>query len=336
MSIKKNKSIFGKYQKPDEEMLKGILFAMIKIRRFEESIVRIYPEQEMKCPIHLCIGQEAIPAAVCKNLKPGDVVFGSHRSHGYYIALGGDLKNLLAELYGKFTGCTEGKGGSQHLALPEKGFLGTSAIVAGTIPIAVGAALSFVMQNKKNVAVVDFGDGAADEGTFYESLNFAAIRKLPVIFICENNFYATHAHQSVRQAEDNIFQKARAFGVYGVRIDGNNAFEVYKTCQGAFRRARLGSGPTLIECRTYRWLEHVGPNYDFNLGYRTKKELTKWMKKCPIKMLEKLLIQKRCFTKSESECIYKNIDLEIREAVTFAKKSVFPGINELLRGVYCV
>lgn len=334
MSITKNQNITGDYQKLTQETLKDLLFAMIKIRSLEEKIVQLYSEQKMRCPVHLCIGQEAIPAGVCKNLERGDVVFASHRSHGYYIALGGGLKNLMAELYGKFSGCTKGKGGSQHLAVPEIGLMGSSAIVAGVIPIAVGAALSFIMQKKKNVAIVDFGDGAADEGTFYESLNFAALKNLPVVFICENNFYATHAHQSVRQAKDNIFQKARAFGVSGICIDGNNALEVFMACQDAIKRARMGKGPTLIECRTYRWLEHVGPNYDFNLGYRTKEELKRWMEKCPIKMFKKFLKKKRLIKESEVIQTSEKINREIKEAVKFAKESAFPTDEELLQDVY--
>ena len=160
-------NIFNGYKNLSSETLRELLFTMIKIRWMEEKIAQLYPQQEMKWPVHLCIGQEAIPAGVCRNLKSNDVVFCSHRSHGYYIALEGDLKALMAELCGKYTGCAKGKGGSQHLAAPEVGLLGSSAIVAGTIPIAVGAALSFAMQKKSNVAIVDFGDGAVDEGVFY-------------------------------------------------------------------------------------------------------------------------------------------------------------------------
>ena len=318
------------------KILKDLFFVMIKIRKVEEKIAQLYPQQEMRCPVHLCIGQEAIPVGVCKNLKSDDVVFCSHRSHGYYIALEGDLKALIAELYGKYTGCTKGKGGSQHLAAPETGLLGSSAIVAGTIPIAVGAALSFAMQKKSNVAIVDFGDGAIDEGVFYESLNFAALKKLPVIFICENNFYATHAHLSVRQAKNNIFQKAKVFGVSGIRIDGNNVIEVFRACKDAVKRARLGKGPTLLECRSYRWLEHVGPNYDYSLGYRTKKELKAWMKKCPIKMFQEFLLRKGLIRKSEITQTLEKINQEIKEAVSFAKESTFPSSEELLKDVYCV
>lgn len=336
MSILQKHDIFNGYQKLPLEILKELLFTMIKIRLVEETIAKLYPKKEMRCPIHLCIGQEAIPVGVCKSLNKDDVVFGSHRFHGYYLARGGNLKALIAELYGKSTGSTKGKGGSQHLAAPEVGLIGCSAVVAETIPIAVGAALSLVMQDKKSVVVVDFGDGAVDEGTFYESLNFAALKKLPVVFVCENNFYATHTHQSFRQAKDNIFQKARVFGVSAVRINGNDVVEVFRASRKAVKLARSGRGPILIECRTYRWLEHVGPSYDYNLGYRTKKELKDWMKKCPIKMFKNFLLNKGLIKKSEITHILKRFDLEIEEAVSFAKESSFPSYDELLTDVYRV
>ncbi len=316
------------------QTLKDLLFAMLKIRRVEEAIVRLYPAQEMKCPVHLCIGQEAIPAGLCKSLNTEDLVFCSHRSHGYYVARGGDLKAFISELYGKLNGCSQGKGGSQHFSAPEVGILGSSAIVAGTIPIAVGTALSSLMQGKNIVTVVDFGDGATDEGVFYESLNFAALRKLPVVFICENNSYATHAHQSSRQAKDNIFQKARVFGVAGMRINGNDVQEVFKSCSKAVHSARKGQGPVLIECMTYRWMGHVGVNYDYRLGYRTKKELTEGMKNCPIKALKEVLFRKRILKKSDLLKMSEKIDSEIQEAVSFAKISPAPHYTELLRDVY--
>lgn len=315
---------------------KELLFTMLKIRRAEEAIVQLYPEQEMRCPVHLCIGQEAVPAGVCRALKPDDVIFCSHRSHGYYIARGGDLSFFMAELYGKSSGCAKGKGGSQHLTAPEVGLLGSSAVVAGIIPIAVGAALSLNMQKKKNVSLASFGDGAADQGVFYESLNFAALKKLPVIFICENNFYATHAHQSVRQAKDNITERSLAFGVPAVRIDGNNVLAVFRASGDAVKRARSGKGPTLIECTTYRWLGHVGVDYDYNLGYRTKKELREWMKRCPIKTFKNLLFRKGILGNAEFRKMLKKIDTEIKAAVSFAKDSIPPPPGELLKDVYFV
>jgi pyruvate dehydrogenase E1 component alpha subunit len=314
--------------------MKELLFTMIRIRKIEEKIAQLYPFQEMECPVHLCIGQEAIAAGVCAAMGKKDVIFCAHRSHGYYIALGGSLKALFAELYGRSSGCAEGKGGSQHLVAPEIGLLGSSAIVAGTIPIAVGVALSFSMQKKNRVALAAFGDGAVDQGVFYESLNFAALKKLPVVFICENNLYATHAHQSARQAKDNIVMKAKVFGVDAKIIDGNDVQEVFLAARGAIGAARSGKGPVLIEARTYRWLEHVGPDYDYHLGYRTERELKQWMKKCPIKRFKKLLLQKRLITERELVRNINKIDSEIEKAVIGAKNSSYPLPDELFKDVY--
>jgi pyruvate dehydrogenase E1 component alpha subunit len=334
MTVLNKKNYSTKYRKDNSGILKELFFGILKIRKVEEKIMQLYSQQEMRCPVHLCIGQEAIPVGVCSNLKVNDVVFGSHRSHGYYIARGGDIGALMAELYGKTSGCTKGKGGSQHLSAPEVGFIGASAIVAGTIPIAVGAALAFKLKNQKNIAVVDFGDGAVDEGVFYESLNFTALKKLPVLFICENNFYATHAHQLTRQAKDNIFKKAEAFGVPAVRTDGNDVIRVFNTAKKAVQLIRSGKGPVFIEYRTYRWLEHVGPNYDYNLGYRSKKELDKWVDRCPIKQFKKYLLAKKLLTIKEIQKRNTEIDRKIEKAVSFAKKSPFPSSKELLADTY--
>lgn len=311
-----------------------LLYDMLKIRMTEQEIARLYPQQEMRCPVHLCVGQEAVPAAVCRCLAHGDMLFASHRSHGYYIARGASLKALFAELYGKTTGCTGGKGGSQHLACPQKGFVGSSAIVAGTIPIAVGAALSAVMQRRKSVVVVAFGDGAIDQGVFYESLNFSALKRLPVIFVCENNLYATHAHLSVRQFKDNIFERAAVLGVRGMRVDGNDAMRVFAACLEATARARAGGGPTLLECRTYRWLEHVGPYYDYHLRYRSRAELYRWMRRCPIVMLERRLLRQKVIRDDQLIAAKRHIASMLREAVSFAKKSPFPARGQVYTDVY--
>lgn len=219
---------------------------------------------------------------------------------------------------------------------PLSGLAGSSAIVGGTIPIAVGAALAFVMQKKKNVAIVNFGDGAVDEGVFYESLNFAALKNLPVIFVCENNFYATHAHQSLRQSKDNIYEKARVFGIPSLRIDGNDVLEIFAVCRSAVDAARKGKGPYLIECRTYRWLEHVGPNYDYALGYRSRKEFQAWKRKCPVECFSRFLINRKIITKSQLEAMRKSIESDVEKAVKFAKESPFPSDSELLKDVYCL
>lgn len=309
--------------------------SMIKIRKFEESLIEPLINKEIICPTHLYIGQEAVATGVCINLRTEDLAFSTHRSHGHYIAKGGDIKVLMAELYGKVTGCSKGRGGSMHLASPDVGLPGSSAIVAGTIPLAVGAALAFSMQKKDAVSVAFFGDGAADEGTFYESLNFAALKKLPVIFVCENNLYSTHMPISARLADTNIYKKAEIFNMPGVRIDGNNVIEVFKVARDTIEDARQGKGPTLIECMTYRWRGHVGPSYDLDKGLRSKEEVDYWMNRCPIKMLEGLLLNRGIISESEKIKIYRNIEEEIEEALAFVKESPYPDSeNELLSDIF--
>lgn len=300
----------------------------------EEKIADLYPEQEMRCPTHLYIGQEAVSSGVCHALKKTDYVFSSYRSHGAYIAKGGSIKKLFAEIYGKVTGCSKGKGGSMHVIAKDVNFMGTSALVAGVIPIAAGAALASLMKKDGKVSVVFFGDGATEEGVFHETLNFAAMKKLPVVFICENNFYATHSHQMTRQAFDNIYKRSSIYNIPGIRVDGNDVLKVHETAANAIDNARKGKGATLIEYRTYRWLEHVGCYYDYELGYRSKEELDKWMKKCPIKTYEAMLLKKRIITQNTIDAMKKDIREEIEEAVSFAKTSPFPEPEEALKDVY--
>jgi acetoin:2,6-dichlorophenolindophenol oxidoreductase subunit alpha len=320
--------------KEKSDTLISLLETMVRIRLVDEKIIRLYPRRIMRCPVHLSIGQEAVAAGVCKALIPGDMVFSSHRTHGYYIATGGDISAMMAELLGKSSGCCSGKGGSQHLSYIERGFLGSSAIVAGTIPIAVGAAMAARMQGKKQVTVVDFGDGAADQGVFYESLNFAALHRIPVVFICENNLYATHAHQSARQANPNIFEKASSFNIPSMRIDGNDAVSVYRHARTAVAHARSGGGPFFLECMTYRWYEHVGVHYDYELGYRAKDELVAWKARCPIKKLKAFLLSQRYLKPSDYLKLVKVTGAQISQALEIAQKSSYPGPDEALKDVY--
>jgi pyruvate dehydrogenase E1 component alpha subunit len=309
---------------------------MLRIRRFEERVAELLLKEEIKCPTHLYIGQEAIAAGVCANLRKDDYVFSTHRSHGHYIAKGGDTKALMAELYGKATGCSKGRGGSMHLASPNIGLPGSSAIVAGTIPLAVGAALAFSLQEGDTISIAFFGDGAANEGAFHESLNFASLKKLPVVFVCENNLYSTHMPISACLADTNIHKKAEAFNLPGVRVDGNNVIKVYEVARKATEHARCGHGPTLIECMTYRWRGHVGPNDDLDKGLRSREELDYWMSRCPIKMLEEFLLKQRILSKPEKSQIYENIDKEVEQAILFAQESPYPDQNSLLNHVFKV
>lgn len=314
--------------------LRSTYAMMARIRKFEEKVAELLEDDEIKCPTHLYIGQEAIAAGVCVNLQKGDYIFSTHRSHGHYIAKGGSLKLMMAELYGKKTGCSRGKGGSMHIVAEEVGFLGSSSVVGGNIPLAVGAALASNIRQNTHVSVAFFGDGATDEGIFHECLNFASLHKLPVIFVCENNFFSTHLPLSLRQPGDNIYHKAEMYMMPGIRVDGNNVIEVIQASEKAIEGARNGKGPALIECRTFRWRAHVGPWLDVDVGFRRKEEVEKWMKRCPIKACEKVLIERGDLSEREISHIYKEIDEEIEEALVFAKESPFPDESELIEDVF--
>ncbi|MBI2067971.1 MAG: thiamine pyrophosphate-dependent dehydrogenase E1 component subunit alpha [Deltaproteobacteria bacterium] len=303
------------------------------IRRTEEKIVEHYGEQEMRCPVHLSIGQEAIAVGVCTALRQEDVIFGTHRCHAHYLAKGGDPALLFAELCGKETGCASGKAGSMHLVDVAQGMWGASAIVGGSIPLGVGVALSAQMTRSGKVAAVFFGDGATEQGVFYESLNFASLKKLPVLFVCENNFYATYTPFARRQARDNIFERGESFGVPGCRVDGSDVLEVFRAAQKAVLQARHGGGPTLLECQTYRWKDHVGPGCDHELGYRSGADLQFWREKCPVKRLRGSLVEQGL-----DPCVVegweKGIDFRIQNSWEFAKESPFPVNSSLFQGVF--
>jgi len=315
-------------------VLRKMYITMVKIRKFEERVGELVHLKEIITPCHLYIGEEAVAAGVCSALEKEDYVFSTHRSHGHFIAKGGSLEALMAELYCKKTGCSKGKGGSMHVASPDVGLPGSSAIVGGIVPIATGVALGFSMQRKAAVSVAFFGDGAAHEGVFYESLNFASLKKLPAIFVCENNLYCTHLSVAACLADTNIYKKAEAFAMPGVRIDGNNVIEVYKTAKKAIEDARNGKGPALIECMTYRWRGHVGPYDDLDKGLRSREELDHWINRCPIKILEKFMLEQGVMSRTEIDKIHKSVSEEVEEALKFAKESAYPDENDLLHGVF--
>lgn len=317
-----------------KELLKELYTSMLRIRMFEEKIVELYPAQEMKCPVHLCIGQEAIAAGVAANLKKEDYLFSNHRGHGHCLAKGSSMRSLMAEFYGRTTGCSKGKGGSMHLVDVENGILGTSAIVGGGIPMGVGTALSSLLRGDGRISVVFFGDGAYDEGVFFESFNFAALKKLPVIFVCENNLYATSSHQSARQPTCKISHSASAFDSPGACVDGNDVVEVYNAAREAAERARAGNGPTLIEAMTYRWKGHVGPETDFQKGCRPEEELIEWMKKCPVERFRAVLLEKNVITAEEMDEIAEAATGEIEDAVEFALGSPLPDPSELYTDLF--
>jgi TPP-dependent pyruvate/acetoin dehydrogenase alpha subunit len=308
---------------------------MLRIRMVEERIAELYGEQEMRCPVHLCIGQEATAVGVCTALERSDYVLGTHRSHGHYLAKGGSLRALVAELYGKEGGCCGGKGGSMHLVDRSAGFLGAVPIVASTLPIAVGAAFGSVLQGESRVTVVFFGEGATEEGVFQESLIFAALKSLPVVFVCENNLYSVYSPLSVRQPPDrDIVEVARANGLQADRGDGNDVEAVRDSTSRAVARARAGEGPTLLEFATYRWREHCGPSYDNDLDYRTEDESEEWHARCPVEGLRRRLAEEADLAPGELERITAGLDREIDDAFRFARESPFPADDQLHAGVY--
>jgi TPP-dependent pyruvate/acetoin dehydrogenase alpha subunit len=317
------------------ELKKKMYFDMLRIRMVEEAIAKHYPEQEMRCPVHLCIGQEAVAVGVCANLSKEDYVMSNHRSHGHYLAKGGNLKAMLAEIYGKATGCSKGKGGSMHLVDLSANFIGATPIVSSSIPVAVGLAFGTILKEKHSITALFFGDAATEEGVFCESLNFASLKKLPIVFVCENNFYSVYSPLSVRQPpeRDNL-SIARAYGVAGEKGDGNDVLDVYTLVQKAITHIRQGLGPYYLQFDTYRWREHCGPNYDNDLGYRAEDEFAAWQGRCPIKHLEESLKNEGTISDSEVKEMVRRIHEEISEAFDFAKSSPFPDPESAFAEVY--
>ncbi len=298
--------------------------SMLRIRRIEEALGDRYAEQEMRCPMHLCIGQEAIAVGVCAALSSQDVVFGNHRAHGHYLAKGGNLKAMIAELYGRATGCCGGRGGSMHLIDLGAGFMGATPIVGGTVPLAVGSAWAAMLTGEPRVSVVFFGDGCFEEGVVHESLNFAALHKLPVVFVCENNEFSVYTRLKERQPDRPIYRVAEAHGVTACRGDGNDVEAVLSIAKVAVGNARSGKGPQFIEFKTYRWREHCGPSFDDDLNYRSQPEIDDGLKDCPIAKFEARLTKRKAFSSSEREIFETEIRDEIEGAFKFALSSVKP------------
>lgn len=314
-------------------LLQQMYQTMVRIRLTEERLARLIEGGEIKTPCHLCIGQEAIATGVCATLVDGDYVWGGHRSHGHYLARGGDLKMLVAEVWGKTTGCSSGRGGSMHLFAEAVGVLGTVPIVAATIPLAVGAALASKMRKEPRVSVAFFGDGATEEGHFHESINLAVLYGLPVLFVCENNFYASHLPLRERRAADNIYETAQVHGIPSARLDGNNVVEVYASARAAVDRARDGLGPTLLECRTYRWRGHVGASWDEDVGLRRRDELKEWLATDPIRRAQEALTGFGVGGEFV-ESVERRTVAEVEDAITFARNSPAPAESDLLRHVF--
>lgn len=316
------------------QLLIELYTAMLEIRKVELKIAEHYPENEMRTPIHLCIGQEASAVGVCACLRTDDYVFSNHRSHGHYLAKKGDLKAMLAELYNKETGCSRGRGGSMHLVDTAVGIMGSSSIVAGGIPLATGAALAAVMKGEGRVAVTFFGDGAAEEGVLYESINFSVLRKLPVIYVCENNLYSVCSPLSRRQPGFDIDQRVVGFGLPACSVDGNDVIKVYEAAGKAIRHARAGQGPYFIECKTYRLTDHHDRRTGVDAGYQTQEEWDSWAARCPLKQLENRLREQNILTEAQLAVIEKGIDAKIAEAFDCARAAPLPERTELYSCVY--
>jgi len=297
---------------------------MLRIRMVEETIAERYAEQEMRCPVHLSIGQEATAVGASHALRHTDRVFSTHRCHAHYLAMDGDLRAMLAEIYGKAAGCVGGRGGSMHLTDPDKGMIASVPIVASSIPLAVGAALADQIDGKRNVSVAFFGDASIEEGVFHESANFASLRKLPVLFVCENNLYSVYTPLKDRQPPRQIIELARAHGMNFACADGNDVIAVFKATREAVEQARQGGGPTFLLFDTYRWREHCGPGFDNHLGYRSEAEYEAWRTRCPIEASRAKLKSQKLLTPADEEFMVNEVKREIDMAFEFAKAAPLP------------
>ncbi|MBY6806128.1 pyruvate dehydrogenase (acetyl-transferring) E1 component subunit alpha [Clostridium botulinum] len=304
---------------------------MLKIRKFEQVAMNTFAEGKIPGFVHLYIGEEAVATGVCANLKDSDYITSTHRGHGHILAKGGDLKFMMAELFGKATGYCKGKGGSMHIADATKGILGANGIVGAGHNIAVGAGLSAQYRGTDQVCVCFFGDASTNQGTFHESLNMASVWKLPVVFVCENNLYGISMSQNRHQAIKDVADRGVAYNVPGIVVDGNDVFAVYEAAKEAIKRAREGKGPTLIECKTYR---HRGHFEGDPCVYKPTEEQEQWLAKDPIPRFEKYLVENEILTEEKLKEVQNKVESQIDEAVDFANNSPYPELESVLEDVY--
>ncbi len=324
-------------KKYSKDFLLQLYRTMIRIRLCEESFIEPILKGEVHCPVHLYSGEEAVAAGICASLNETDYIFGNHRSHGHFLAKGGSMNELVAEIYCKETGCSRGRGGSMHLIDPDVGMLGSAPIVAGTISLALGAALAASIRKDNRVAISFFGDGATGEGVLYESLNFAALKKLPIVFACENNLYATHMPIQECRVRNNIYKIGEPFCIESHEIDGNDVLQVYEAGREAIDKCRKGEGPVFLEFLTYRFRGHVGPDDNIqgtHTDIRPKEEMESWLKKGPIKRFERYLLSNNTLDEQVLDIITQEAEKEVIAAHSFAKNSPFPDKKELNRYVY--
>lgn len=317
------------------ELARQLLFQIRRIRAVEEGIAARYAAGTMRCPVHLSIGQEAVAAGVGLALRRDDLAVSGHRAHAHYLGKGGSLQAMLAEIYGKLTGCSSGKGGSMHLIDESVGFMGSTAIVAGTVPVGVGLAYGMKFKRSSQVSCVFHGDAVVEAGVFFESVNFAALKKLPVLFVCENNLYSVYSPLHVRQPQGrSIARMVEGLGLPVACGNGNDVSEVYEMTQAALAAIRAGGGPRFLEFSTYRWREHCGPAYDNDLGYRTESEFIEWKAKDPIALFEASLRDGGVISAAEMERMDAEIEREINTAFAFAESSPFPKAAHAFTDVY--
>ena len=313
----------------------ALLFRMKRIRFVEEEIARRYTENKMRCPTHLSVGQEAVAVAVGFALRRSDLAVSGHRAHAHYLGKGGNLRAMLAEIYGKATGCARGKGGSMHLIDESVGFMGSTAIVGGTIPVGVGLAYGIRLKRADQVSCIFFGDAAVEAGVFFESVNFAVLKKLPVLFVCENNLYSVYSPLRVRQPEGRrIYEMVRGLGLPSAEGDGNDAMSAYRLASEALAEVRAGGGPRFIEFATYRWREHCGPFYDNDIGYRSEAEFLEWKAKEPISRLESMAVEAGEVSRGEIKAMDTEIQHEVEGAFEFADSSPFPDPTDAFTDLY--
>jgi TPP-dependent pyruvate/acetoin dehydrogenase alpha subunit len=311
--------------------------SLLRLRHTEETLADLYLQQEMRTPTHFGIGQEAVAVGVCEALDEADVVYSHHRCHNHYLARGGSIEALASELYGRQSGCAQGRGGSVHLTARDQGFVVSSAILGQTVAVATGSALAFKMDGVSRLAVTFFGEAACEEGIVYESMNYASTLGLPVLFVCENNLYSTESPLDVRQPKGTeLCERARAFKIPAERVDGNDVFAVYAAAAKATASIRAGGGPSFLECMTYRWREHVGPAFDHEVGrtYRTKAELDAWMARCPVKRARAHLLEHQAASEAALDAVAKDIAAKVSAAVTAAKAAPWPDPETLFENVY--
>ena len=326
---------------PPDSTLLAMYEQMLTIRLFEQSVCRLNLEEGCVGVPHLCIGEEAVAVGVCAHLGPDDTITSTHRGHGHCIAKGCQLKEMMAEIFGKRSGYCKGKGGSMHIADFQRGIIGANGIVAASIPIATGCALSNRLRGTDQVTVCFFGDGATNHGAFHEAVNLGAVMQLPIVYVCENNFYGISGIQApgfgmptsrCHQAIERVADRAAGYRIPGVTVDGNDIAAVFDSAGEAIARARSGGGPTLLECLTYRWRQHC--ELDERFVYRPEAEVEAWKAKCPIRRLAQELTRRCNVTPAKLDRLQANVEAAVEEAVEFARQSPFPELNEALDDIY--